>query len=522
MNGGQQARGEGSSSDRNVPTVVPRRRDAGERRGCILRKMQQDIVQRALAETLEGRLPVLPSMRIYSRFASFMWTCAAFGCASYAYLVGTSLATIGNTWVAIVGYWLGTMLGMAIVSMAVGVPCFRYGIDTVDAAKGALGVRGALVFMLGIVLSCLGWGNVLVAMTARMAGAIVALAHGRSDSATSVNAQVVVAAALVLTGIVWWLSLKGPRAVEVLTRWGAPSQIAIAALLLALMLGRHSLGSLLTARIDHVSVMSPDPHLQLTLAIEFGWNNGFTMAPFLGGITRLVAHRRIVVTPPVFGYATGAAFISGVAAMATAITGATDPMLWLTQIAGPWLSVIIMGVIIMANVGALVAFVYIGAISIQQLGVVSKLPWRAVTAIVIAPSLIVAFRTQAMLDSVMQLLTYNGVMFIGVTGVLLADYYLLRRQSLSVVDLFTMSRRGKYWYWQGVNWIAVAVLVGATAAYLLMFDPVTLRTARPFYAAGAVLPVLSVAIAVYLLAMRLSGIARRSDAEPSEPLRVEL
>jgi len=56
--------------------------------------------------------------------------------------------------------------------------------------------------------------------------------------------------------------------------------------------------------------------------------------------------------------------------------------------------------------------------------------------------------------------------FIGpLFGVLIADYYLVRRQKVAVDDLFTMSSTGRYWYRNGFNPAAViATVVGAAVA----------------------------------------------------------
>ena len=67
--------------------------------------------------------------------------------------------------------------------------------------------------------------------------------------------------------------------------------------------------------------------------------------------------------------------------------------------------------------------------------------------------------------------------FIGpLFGVLIADYYLIRRQKIVVDDLYTMSESGTYWFRQGFNPIAVlATAVGALTAVI----PVLLQ-AEPF------------------------------------------
>ncbi|MEU1210061.1 NCS1 family nucleobase:cation symporter-1 [Nocardia sp. NPDC005825] len=56
--------------------------------------------------------------------------------------------------------------------------------------------------------------------------------------------------------------------------------------------------------------------------------------------------------------------------------------------------------------------------------------------------------------------------FIGpLFGVLIADYYLVRKKTIVVDELFTMAETGKYWYRNGFNPVAViATVIGAIAA----------------------------------------------------------
>jgi NCS1 family nucleobase:cation symporter-1 len=56
--------------------------------------------------------------------------------------------------------------------------------------------------------------------------------------------------------------------------------------------------------------------------------------------------------------------------------------------------------------------------------------------------------------------------FIGpLFGVLIADFYLVRKQQVAVDDMFTMAPEGRYWYSKGVNPAAViATAAGAVVA----------------------------------------------------------
>jgi NCS1 family nucleobase:cation symporter-1 len=54
--------------------------------------------------------------------------------------------------------------------------------------------------------------------------------------------------------------------------------------------------------------------------------------------------------------------------------------------------------------------------------------------------------------------------FIGpLYGVLIVDFYLVKRQKIVAHDLYTMSETGSYWYRNGVNYTAVAALLPAAA-----------------------------------------------------------
>jgi nucleobase:cation symporter-1, NCS1 family len=54
--------------------------------------------------------------------------------------------------------------------------------------------------------------------------------------------------------------------------------------------------------------------------------------------------------------------------------------------------------------------------------------------------------------------------FIGpLYGVLIVDFYMMKKGGVKVDDLYTTSASGRYWYTNGVNWRAVAALLPAAA-----------------------------------------------------------
>jgi NCS1 family nucleobase:cation symporter-1 len=97
-------------------------------------------------------------------------------------------------------------------------------------------------------------------------------------------------------------------------------------------------------------------------------------------------------------------------------------------------------------------------------------------------------------------------MFVGITGITMVDYFVLRRERLAVSHLFTRSTSGTYWYWAGVNWGAVFVAIVATVFYLTLYDPSSYRVAPAFRFLGAGIPTMLLAgVAYFLLARYLLG-----------------
>jgi NCS1 family nucleobase:cation symporter-1 len=477
---------------------------------------------RLLQEALAGRLPVLPRERIYTSYGSLLWTTAVLSAASWAYLVGSAFPSFGNTWLSIVGYLAGLVIGEVLVVMTVGIPSYRSGLDAVDVSKAALGIRGSALLLVAVLAASIGWAYVLVAMTARGVGHLTQLSLA---TRAPMSEQTVPAVAIGLLALIWYLARRGPAAMERLTRLCAPGQILIALLILGLLVSRYGSKALAGHGVATANAVTADPLTQLAYAVEFGFDNALSVLPFLGGLTRLVRHKRHLLGPTVVGSGiVGAALVATVAALAADVTGEQDPITWMTNLAGPSLGSLMVAFLLLANVGTLVVLVYIAAVAIQQIRVFAVLRWQWVIALTLAPGLIVAFHTQWLLEHVMSWLAYNGVMFVGVAAVMFTDYYCLRRQRLIVTDLFAKPPQGKYWFWGGVNWIAVVTLVFSAVIYLALFDPVTLHVHPLFCYAGAGLPAVVGSSAFYYAAMRLTGAHRfgHADADGVTPVHVVL
>lgn len=477
-------------------------------------------------QALAGRLPVAPSGRVFASYHTILLTFTAISAASYSYLVGTSLIAIGNTRIGILGYLVGLVLGIAFVSLAGGAVSFRYGVDTVDAGKASLGMRGSVVLLFGVLVCTLGWADVLLAMTAR---ATVRLADALAAHPDPISETSVAVVGLTFVFAIWVVLKRGVRSLEKVSNYCAAIQLVVAFTLFAFIAIRHGINKAFLTNASPGHALSLNPVTQMAYAVEFGICNALGMLPYMGGLSRLVKRSTLLVGPPILGYAVfGAAFIAAIGALATNITGDSDPSVWILRIAGPYVGLGLLGAMLVANLGAMVAQVYLAAIAIQQFKGVARFPWRVIVAAVLIPGVIISFFTQWAIDHVMNWLVYNGVMFVGLASVMFVDFFILRRERVAIAQLFAAHPGRHYWFWGGVNWIAIAVVSGSIVMYLWLFDPISLRVSSGFPYAGATLPTVLVSSCAYYGLMkwmiwRSSTIGGyRASARPEDVVEVSI
>lgn len=65
-------------------------------------------------------------------------------------------------------------------------------------------------------------------------------------------------------------------------------------------------------------------------------------------------------------------------------------------------------------------------------------------------------------------------------GVMIVDYFILRRQHVDVAQLYIPDKRSEYYYWRGINPVAVASFIPAAILSIIVAFLPALSSARPF------------------------------------------
>src|ERR1700722_852022 len=252
-----------------------------------------------LEDASGSRIPVQSHDRVYTALGNTVFTGIAMGSASYGYLVGSALIALGTTWILLVGYALGLVIGTAFTALAASLISYRLGIDSVDASKAALGIRGSLILLFGIIVVPLAWANVTLAMTTVGIGALV---PAKTAAALS-NGWLLPLIGLLIVLVAWVLLRKGAQMMERITFYSSLIQIAVIVVVLAIIAVKFDIRAAFRANGATPGPLASDRLLQLAYGIEYGVINALALFPTFGGLARLTRHRRHLVAPWVLGYA---------------------------------------------------------------------------------------------------------------------------------------------------------------------------------------------------------------------------
>ena len=320
-----------------------------------------------------------------------------------------------------------------------------------------------------------------------------------------------------------WIVLRGMESIKLLETWGSPFLLAVGAALLIWAFSRSGGWGPMLANAPVANGTSAGIGsvfgAGLTSAVAF-WG---TMALSIPDFSRFARSQRDQAVGQAVGLPGTMAFFAFIGAAVTNATAVifgqriADPIVLLARVGGPFIVILSMLGLSIATLTTNIAANVVapandfsniaphrirfkaGALITAAIGIL-MLPWRLYND---AAAYIFAW-----------LIGY-GALLGPIAGIMIVDYYVLRKRELNVVDLYR--RGGEYEYRNGVNWIAMLALALGIAPNLPGFlGAVGAIKASPL-ASGvydwAWFVGLAVAALVYFIGMRLTG--RASGGQPA-------
>lgn len=417
--------------------------------------------------------PLPPSARPWGAFEIFnVWNNDIQSLFGYSLAASLFVSYGLNGWLTFTAIVVAGFVVMLLVNLS-GRPSVRYGIPFPVMARAAMGVRGAKFPALIRGIVAIFWYGVQTYFASTAVALLLRSLTG-AEGGTSF---------LGMTGIDWlsyilvcifqvWLFTRGIDGIGRFLNWTGPFVYSVMIALLAVIWWKAG-GALLT---EVGSIFEGEGTNERGTLVAFLAVVGTMIAYFaavvinFGDFSRFVRTERQMKVGNFWGLPISLAFFSFVALFITAGTAVlfgerlTNPADIVERVDNIWLTTAAAATFFAATVGInLVANFIPPAYDLANLAPskISAKTGGIITAVI-------AFFIGAFWVSVISNIGITGfvdtlgVFLAPLYGILVADYYVIRKQRINVQDLFSTSRGGSYYYDNG--WNRTAILAFGIAA----------------------------------------------------------
>jgi NCS1 family nucleobase:cation symporter-1 len=463
-----------------------------------------------------GRMPLLLGEREYGAAGAHA-TCFAFAVATWCFLVGGYTAELVGAVQGTVCLLAGNLIGVFLTTMPLSLGCQRYGLEQIDFCKPAFGQRGARVILVFYLINMIGWSGLILVMFGNGLRNIAA-ALGWDAGGWLVGSGVLLALA-----VSWWIVTRGVHWLNLSNAYITPGLAILVAFLFWMLLREHGWREIAAAApLDP----GPRPLLNYLIAFELGVANGISWWGGIGFIARNTRTRRSSVYPQILQLGLSGGIVACIALYSALVVQSEDPTEWMVPIGGLWMGLLALVFVALANVTSIAVSFYASGLALRHIPAFRSVSWQRVITLVSIPCLAFAFWPERLYDMGDAFLAYNGTMYAPISGILFADYFLLRRQRLCLWSIFDDHPSGAYHYSRGFHWRALACLVLGQAVYLWLYNPITSETHPLFRILPASLAACLVPAVLYALATRVwapGPLAAPAQAPPGDvPRRLAL
>ena len=412
-----------------------------------------------------GIIPLLPKDKIYGFWDIFLIT-SGFSIATWCYVQGGYIATLLGIKAVLFNVFFGmTLVGMFVMLAA--IISTRHGIDLWVYQKAIYGHIGVLVFLIPLFIVNWGW----YAINAQTFG----LSMSKLIGAAGINVTdgAVPWISVIAVFIAWVIAIKGPVAVKKATYVMVPSLFLVGIIILYMVLSQYSISELLAMKPVNGDTYGSQRE---TYMIVLEWNIAFVFAwfPVLGSLPRLVKTERSSYWGTVAGFGIiMAAFVCIGAITGLVMTQAgqmsNDPTDWLISLGGAKLGLISLFLVGVANVSTGAAGAYCLAISTKILNPnwnyrVVVTVWSVWCAVLTLWGGVWTYYTV--------FLAVMGATCGPAVGMIIADYFFVRKSKFSMDGLFKVRKSNVYYYTKGFNIVGIIALVVGIASYFFIYDPI--------------------------------------------------
>ena len=406
---------------------------------------------------------------------------SAFGLLSGAY-AGTMLDT-GDSMIAVL---FGNAFPMFLIA-PVAIYFAKYGVDTFVGYRSALGYNGGIAFFILFYLLSLGYSALALFMAGESLSSATKILNAPAIVSGSAGPAV---CAIVLCLVALLIVFRGPGAIRKFNLVAVPSFfLFLIGLIIAVMFSDH------IPALNKLTPVEPfeDHTRSFMTALEINVALGFSWLPYLGQYSRLAKSAKSAYQASFYSYGIIVVVAAIVGALAALISGSLYPGDWMNAIMGSKFAIVGLLLLTVANLGATLFLMYSFAISFKTM--FSKSSWILAVASLL-PTIFLLLNS-AFYDAFNIFMSVISFSMASLGGILIADYFFVKKQNISMRDLYDTN--GKYKYWFGFNPSAVVTLVVSYFFYWSIYNPITLEAKGLFLQITAGIPTFFLSCVVYFI-----------------------
>ncbi len=378
---------------------------------------------------------------------------------------GGFLAPMG-LWMGLWAIILGHIIGNSFMALG-GIMGSDHGIMAMVSVRPSFGIRGSRLPALLNIIQLIGWSAIML-IIAGQAGSLL----GKPMGGILASNQFWIV--LIGLGTLLWALYTGKSA------WKVMQHVAIVVLLLVIAVMtvvsfRELGGTVSTAETGEMPFMTG---LDLVIAMPISW------LPLVSDYSRFSKRTASAFWNTWWGYFIISSWMYVLGLAATLLTGSTDPGILILETMGKiGLAVPALIMILLSTITSDFPDVYSATCSVMNIS--SRITPKSLMWIAGTLSILVALIFP--MGQYENFLLFIGAMFMPLFGVILTDYFIIRKRSLQIEELYKVG--GDYWYFKGFNIIAMVSWAAGFATYELI--------AVMKYSIGGSIPSIVVAGLVY-------------------------
>jgi putative hydroxymethylpyrimidine transporter CytX len=404
----------------------------------------------------------------------FFWLWAGVAISLAEIWAGGFLAPMGF-WAAFWAILLGHVIGNTLMALG-GVAGSDHAIPAMVSVRPSFGLRGSNLAAILNVVQLVCWASIMLIIGGR-AGAMLGAPLG---GVLASNRFWIVA---IGAGTLGWALFTGTRAWRLLQAVTVIGMLAVVAIL-----SFETFRSFAASPSASSAAANPMPFmsgLDLVIAMPISW------MPLVADYSRFARNGATAFGSTWLGYFLVSSWMFVLGLMATLVTGTAEPHMQMLELMGAaGLAVPALLMVVFSTITSDFPDLYSATCS--MLNVSERVSARAFLWMTGIVSIVVALVFP--MERYESFLYFIGAMFVPLFGIVLTDYFLVRRRALDIDELYRDGAgrlAGEYWYTNGFHVPALVAWAVGFAAYKLIeiFQ----------YPIGASLPSIVVAALLYYL-----------------------